>query len=74
MPALDLSDARWQKSSRSTDNANCVEVAVTAQAIAVRDSKHPTGGTLIVTLPTWTAFTTALRDGEFSRALPPTYC
>jgi hypothetical protein len=51
MPALDLSDARWQKSSRSTDNANCVEVAVTAQAIAVRDSKHPTGGTLIVTLP-----------------------
>jgi Domain of unknown function (DUF397) len=28
MPALDLSGARWQKSSRSSDVANCVEVAV----------------------------------------------
>ena len=27
MPALDLSGARWHKSSRSTDMANCVEVA-----------------------------------------------
>ncbi|HEY3896385.1 MAG TPA: DUF397 domain-containing protein [Pseudonocardiaceae bacterium] len=27
MPALDLSGARWHKSSRSTNNANCVEVA-----------------------------------------------
>lgn len=26
MPALDLSGARWQKSSRSSDMANCVEV------------------------------------------------
>jgi len=27
MYALDLQDARWRKSSRSTDQANCVEVA-----------------------------------------------
>ncbi|MGH3821477.1 MAG: DUF397 domain-containing protein [Pseudonocardiaceae bacterium] len=27
MPALDLSGARWHKSSRSSDKANCVEVA-----------------------------------------------
>ncbi len=65
MPTLDLSDARWRKSSRSTDKANCVEVAVAAQAIAVRDSKHPTGGSLIVPPPTWTVFTTALRNGDF---------
>ncbi|MGH3815145.1 MAG: DUF397 domain-containing protein [Pseudonocardiaceae bacterium] len=65
MPVLDLSGARWRKSSRSSDVANCVEVAVTADAVAVRDSKHPTGGTLIVPPPTWIAFTTTLRANEF---------
>ncbi len=65
MPALDLSGARWRKSSRSTDTSNCVEVAVTVGAVAVRDSKHPTGGVLAVPPPAWTAFTTALRSDEF---------
>ncbi len=65
MPALDLSGARWRKSSRSTDTSNCVEVAVTAGAVAVRDSKHPAGGALIVSPHVWTTFTTALRDGQY---------
>jgi hypothetical protein len=65
MPALDVSGARWRKSSRSTDKANCVEVAVTVGATAVRDSKNPVGGALAVSPPAWAAFTTALRDGEF---------
>jgi hypothetical protein len=66
MPALDLSGARWHKSSRSTANANCVEVAVTGQAVAVRDSKHPTDGTLVVPPHAWAAFTTALSAGKLS--------
>ncbi len=65
MFAPELSTARWRKSSRSTDQPNCVEVACTGSAVAVRDSKHPTGSALVVTSCAWTAFTTALRDGEF---------
>ncbi|MFY9806750.1 MAG: DUF397 domain-containing protein [Pseudonocardiaceae bacterium] len=66
MPALDLSGARWRKSSRSSDQANCVEVAVTAGAVAVRDSKRPAGDALIVSPHAWTTFTTALREDQFS--------
>ena len=65
MPALDLSGARWHKSTRSTDVANCVEVAFTGPVIAVRDSKNPTGHVLAVSGPAWTSFTTALAAGEF---------
>jgi len=60
-----LDGARWRKSIRSTDTSNCVEVAVTAGAVAVRDSKHPTGGVLAVPPHAWAAFTTALSNGQF---------
>ena len=64
MPAPDLSTAQWQKSSRSSDVANCVEVTINGRAVAVRDSKNPAGGVLAIPPHAWTAFTTALRDGE----------
>ncbi len=66
MFAPELSTVCWRKSSRSSDTSNCVEVTATRSAVAVRDSKHPTGGTLILTPHAWTAFTTALRNGEFA--------
>jgi hypothetical protein len=66
MPAPDLSGARWQKSSYSTDKANCVEVAVSADAVAVRDSKAPDAGTLLLTPRAWAAFVAALRAGELT--------
>jgi Domain of unknown function (DUF397) len=66
MPAPDLSTPQWRKSSRSTDQPNCVEVAITAGAVAVRDSKNLASGVLAVSSPAWTAFTTALRADKFS--------
>ncbi|MGH2620973.1 MAG: DUF397 domain-containing protein [Anaerolineales bacterium] len=66
MSALDLSGARWRKSSRSSNIANCVEVALLDGAVAVRDSKQPTGGTLAVPPRAWASFTTALRAGRLS--------
>ncbi|HEV8557492.1 MAG TPA: DUF397 domain-containing protein [Actinophytocola sp.] len=48
----------WRKSSRSTSQANCVEIAhpTTTQQVAVRDSKNPVGPTLTFPTPTWTRF------------------
>ncbi|MGH3768929.1 MAG: DUF397 domain-containing protein [Pseudonocardiaceae bacterium] len=64
----ELADARWMKSSRSgTSGGNCVEVAhLTSGHRAVRDSKNPTGPALIVPLTGWTAFTTGVRDSDFT--------
>lgn len=46
----------WHKSSYSGNSAACVEVAITAPAIGVRDSKHPTGGILTFPAPAWITF------------------
>lgn len=54
----------WYKSSRS-GTGNCVEVLMTEQAIAVRDSKAPAEGQLRFTQAEWRAFVDGVRLGEF---------
>jgi len=73
---MDLTRAAWRKSSFSGGNGGtCVEVAVIAgatdgggHAVALRDSKNPSGPALVFTPDEWRAFTLGVRDGEFDPA------
>jgi hypothetical protein len=51
----------WCKSTRSTEGANCVEIADIGTIIAVRDSKNPAGPALLLSRTEWRAFTNALK-------------
>ena len=63
---MDMTGAKWRTSSYSGDNGgNCVEVTAIAKAIAVRDSKDPNGGQLVLSPQRWRRFTAKVRTGTF---------
>ncbi|MFI5776002.1 DUF397 domain-containing protein [Nocardia sp. NPDC051570] len=62
---IDLSGAKWFKSSRSVGKDACVEVAfLDAGVVGVRDSKNPTDPALIFTPGEWDAFIAGAMDGR----------
>ena len=68
---MDLSGAAWRKSSFSGGNGGaCVEVAIVPAgtegggAVALRDSKDPSGPALLFSPDEWREFTRAVRHGE----------
>ena len=62
----DLSRAIWRKARRSHQNGGCVEVAANLPGVvAVRDSKCPEGGALVVARAAFAAFLGDARTGRY---------
>ncbi|MFD0269194.1 DUF397 domain-containing protein [Streptomyces sp. NPDC127106] len=60
---IDLSIARWRKSSYSNaSGGDCVEVADGVDGVVpVRDSKRPTGPVIIVAAEAWVPFVDGIK-------------
>lgn len=65
MAALDLTRAAWFKSTRSSGNGNCVEVAILDDGVAVRDTKDRSGAVLLFAPAEWDSFVAGAKNGEF---------
>lgn len=62
----DLSQAQWRTSSYTNGGNACVEVADNLDRVtAVRDSKRPEGGALVLDHATFTRFLDDVKAGHF---------
>lgn len=57
--------AAWFKATFSDNGGGCVEVALGADGVAVRDSKDPEGPVLHFSDEEWGAFLAGVHAGEF---------
>lgn len=55
----------WRKSTFSTANGDCVELAATPDGVDVRDSKNPDGPVLHFTRREMVAFLRGVKAGQF---------
>jgi uncharacterized protein DUF397 len=63
LPPLSI-ETPWQKSSYSGANG-CVEVAMAADGVGLRDTKDREGPVLRFSPEEWDAFIAGVRNGEF---------
>ncbi|MEV0279222.1 DUF397 domain-containing protein [Streptomyces sp. NPDC050610] len=64
--AINPDDLTWQKSSFTASNGECFELAPLPDgAVAVRDSKNPSGPHLCFTPGEWHAFKAGIAAGDF---------
>jgi hypothetical protein len=67
--AMEGSPLAWQKSTHSTGNGNCVEVAALPDDnLGIRDSKDKTGPMLRFSSSEWRAFVAGVKDGDFDNS------
>jgi hypothetical protein len=62
---VDLTSVEWKKSTRSSGSGQCVEVGITDEGVAVRDTKDRSKPAHIYTRAEWDAFIGGVKDGEF---------
>ncbi|GAA3353342.1 DUF397 domain-containing protein [Saccharopolyspora gregorii] len=62
-----MTEPTWRKSSRSNAFDNCVEVALSQDAAAVRDSKDRTAGFLLFSRRDWRRFLSGVGEGHYDR-------
>ena len=65
MTHAESADGVWLKSKASQVDGNCVEIAVGAGVVRVRNSQDPHGPVLSFSHAEWRAFLVGARDGEF---------
>ncbi|MBW8485893.1 DUF397 domain-containing protein [Actinomadura parmotrematis] len=57
-----FSDLVWRKSTKSSTDNECVEVAELRASVLVRDSRDPGGAVLELDVPRWRALLDGIRE------------
>jgi hypothetical protein len=71
VPARELGELPWRKSSASNPSGNCVELAaLPGGGVAVRNSRAPAGPALVHSRAELAAFLAGARNGEFDDLAP----
>ena len=66
MTDSEQTDITWRKSTASTPNGTCVEVAFAGELVLVRNSRDPLGSALSFSRQEWVAFLEGVSNGEFT--------